>query len=131
MCYGNTLHLQYAASPLLRTVLLRAVLWLRLPTLRPPYQRRARRPSVEQHCLDHEDGIESFSCERTFMIRRRKQVLGGAPAMVMAQINKGKDVFSLQVCELSPTCRRLVLLPMCRCPAMTLSWQPRASRLPF
>lgn len=52
---------------------------------------------MEQHSLDHDDGIDGFSCERTFMLRPRKQVLGGAPAMVMAQIHKDKNIFTLQV----------------------------------
>lgn len=52
---------------------------------------------MEQHSLDHDDGIDGFSCERTFMVRPRKQVLGGAPAMVMAQIHKDKNIFTLQV----------------------------------
>ena len=60
-----------------------------------------RRPFVEQHSLDHDDGIEGFSAERTLMLRPRKQVLGGAPAMAMAQIRKDKNTFSLQVCILS------------------------------
>ena len=56
-----------------------------------------RRPAVEQHSLDHDDGVDGFSCDRTFMIRPRKQVLGGAPAMVSAQVRKDKNTFALQV----------------------------------
>ena len=54
------------------------------------------RPFVEQHSLDHDDGIEGFSAERVFMLRQRKAVLGGAPAMAMAQIRKDKNTFTLQ-----------------------------------
>ena len=57
-----------------------------------------RRPgAVESNSLDHEDGIDSFSWERTFMVRPRNQVLGGAPAMALAQVHKDKNTFKLQV----------------------------------
>ena len=73
---------------------------------------------MEQHSLDHDDGIDGFSCERTFTIRPRKQVLGGAPAMVMAQIHKDKNIFTLQVHALrSHGTGQLQLLPTL-CPVL-------------
>jgi hypothetical protein len=58
-------------------------------------------PAIEEQALDHDDGIAGFSVDRTFMVRTRKQVLGGAPAIAMAQIRKDKNTFALVVRLLS------------------------------
>lgn len=52
---------------------------------------------MDPNTLDHEDGIDTFNCERQFMVRPRKQLLGGAPAMAMLQMHKDKNSFTLQV----------------------------------
>lgn len=53
---------------------------------------------MDPNTLDHEDGIDTFNCERQFMVRPLKQqLLGGAPAMAMLQMHKDKNSFTLQV----------------------------------
>lgn len=54
------------------------------------------RPFVESQGLDHDDGIDGFSVERSAMLRSKGQHLGGVPAFVMAQLHKDKTQFSLQ-----------------------------------
>lgn len=53
------------------------------------------RPFVEAHGVDHDDGVEGFSCEKGSMLRPRDQYLGGVPVNVMAQLQKDKNNFSV------------------------------------
>eukprot|EP00873_Tetraselmis_striata_P028343 jgi/Tetstr1/448607/TSEL_035856.t1 len=53
------------------------------------------RPFVEAHGVDHDDGVEGFSCEKGTMLRPRDQYLGGVPTNVMAQLQKDKNNFSV------------------------------------
>lgn len=46
------------------------------------------RPFVEAHGVDHDDGVEGFSCEKGSMLRRKGQYLGGIPANAMFQLQK-------------------------------------------
>mmetsp|Transcript_21143 Transcript_21143/g.58671 ORF Transcript_21143/g.58671 Transcript_21143/m.58671 type:complete len:366 (-) Transcript_21143:146-1243(-) len=52
------------------------------------------RPFVEAHGVDHDDGVEGFSCEKGAMLRPRGQYLGGIPANAMFQLQKDKNLFS-------------------------------------
>ncbi|CAL8463774.1 g3308 [Coccomyxa elongata] len=49
------------------------------------------RPFVEPTGLDHDDGIDGLSTERSLVLRRKGQYLGGIPVFAMAQMQKDKN----------------------------------------
>jgi hypothetical protein len=52
---------------------------------------------MEQNVVDHTDGVESLTTERTFVQRPKDQHLGGVPCQVHAIIEKGKSNHMFQV----------------------------------
>lgn len=55
------------------------------------------RPFVEPTGLDHDDGIDGLSTERSIVLRRKGQYLGGIPLFAMAQMQKDKNQQMLNV----------------------------------
>ncbi|KAK9917294.1 hypothetical protein WJX75_002892 [Coccomyxa subellipsoidea] len=49
------------------------------------------RPFVEPTGLDHDDGIDGLSTERSIVLRRKGQHVGGIPLFAMAQMQKDKN----------------------------------------
>ena len=60
------------------------------------------RPVVNPNGLDHDDGMEAFTVEKSSVIRKRGVYVGGAPAYIMAQVHKDKDAFNIIVSHLQP-----------------------------
>uniref|UniRef100_A0A7S3UFQ3 AIG1-type G domain-containing protein n=1 Tax=Picocystis salinarum TaxID=88271 RepID=A0A7S3UFQ3_9CHLO len=54
------------------------------------------RPIVDQNGWDHETGIEGFSIEKPFTLRRKNQYWGGKPLQVTAEIAKDKKDMSFR-----------------------------------
>jgi hypothetical protein len=52
---------------------------------------------LEQNVVDHTDGVESLTTERSFVQRAKDQHLGGVPCQVHAIIEKGKTSQMFQV----------------------------------
>lgn len=60
---------------------------------------------MEPTGLDHDDGIDGLSTERSLVLRRKGQYLGGIPVFAMAQMQKDKNQQMLNVrCALPPPC---------------------------
>ena len=55
------------------------------------------RPFVEPTGLDHDDGIDGLSTERSTVLRRKGQHIGGIPIFAMAQMQKDKNQHMLNV----------------------------------
>ena len=62
---------------------------------------RVRRPYVEANGLDHDDGIDGVTTEKSSVLRRKGQLLGGMPLFASAQMQKDKNQASFQV---GPAC---------------------------
>lgn len=60
------------------------------------------RMRLEQNVVDHTDGVESLTTERSFVKRAPDQHLGGVPCQVHAIIEKGKNSQMFQVNPPSP-----------------------------
>ena len=58
---------------------------------------RACRPYVEANGLDHDDGIDGVTTEKSSVLRRKGQLLGGMPLFASAQMQKDKNQASFQV----------------------------------
>ncbi len=56
-----------------------------------------RRPFVEANGLDHDDGIDGVTTEKSAVLRRGGQHLGGMPVFASAQMQKDKNQASFQV----------------------------------
>ena len=56
-----------------------------------------RRPYVEANGLDHDDGIDGVTTEKSSVLRRKGQLLGGMPLFASAQMQKDKNQASFQV----------------------------------
>ena len=52
---------------------------------------------MEPTGLDHDDGIDGLSTERSLVLRRKGQFLGGIPLFAMAQMQKDKNQQMLNV----------------------------------
>lgn len=52
---------------------------------------------MEQNVVDHTDGVESLTTERSFVARNKGQHLGGVPLGVHAIIQKDKNDQMFQV----------------------------------
>ncbi len=52
---------------------------------------------MEPTGLDHDDGIDGLSTERSLVLRRKGQYLGGIPVFAMAQMQKDKNQQMLNV----------------------------------
>ena len=52
---------------------------------------------MEQNVVDHTDGVESLTTERSFVARQKGQHLGGVPLGVHAIIQKDKNDQMFQV----------------------------------
>ena len=59
------------------------------------------RPVVDANGFDHDDGMNAFTVEKNTVLRKRGTYVGGAPAYVMAQVHKDKDMFNIVVSHLS------------------------------
>lgn len=55
------------------------------------------RPVMEPNGFDHDDGMNAFSVDKSTVIRKRGVYVGGAPAFLMAQVQKDRDMFSVVV----------------------------------
>lgn len=55
------------------------------------------RPVMEPNGFDHDDGMNAFSVDKSTVIRKRGVYVGGAPAYLMAQVQKDRDLFSVVV----------------------------------
>ena len=55
------------------------------------------RPFVEPTGLDHDDGIDGLSTERSVVLRRKGQYIGGIPLLAVAQMQKDKNQQMLNV----------------------------------
>ena len=62
---------------------------------------------METHGPDHDDGVEGMSTEKSTVIRKKGQYLGGIPAAVHFQLQKDKTSFSVQVYFTSTLLERL------------------------
>lgn len=60
------------------------------------------RPFVEPTGLDHDDGIDGLSTERSIVLRRKGQHVGGIPLFAMAQMQKDKNQQMLNVRDIPP-----------------------------
>lgn len=47
--------------------------------------------------MDHTDGVDSFASEKSWVLRKKDQVLNGVPAFMTASLQKDKDQFAVQV----------------------------------
>ncbi|KAK9820840.1 hypothetical protein WJX81_004481 [Elliptochloris bilobata] len=54
------------------------------------------RPFVEANGLDHDDGIDGVTTEKSSVLRRKGQLLGGMPIFASAQMQKDKNQASFQ-----------------------------------
>ncbi len=54
---------------------------------------------MEPTGLDHDDGIDGLSTERSIVLRRKGQHVGGIPLFAMAQMQKDKNQQMLNVCS--------------------------------
>ncbi len=52
---------------------------------------------MEPTGLDHDDGIDGLSTERSTVLRRKGQHIGGIPIFAMAQMQKDKNQHMLNV----------------------------------
>lgn len=52
---------------------------------------------MEPTGLDHDDGIDGLSTERSTVLRRKGQHIGGIPLFAMAQMQKDKNQQMLNV----------------------------------
>ncbi len=52
---------------------------------------------VDPNGFDHDDGMNAFTVEKNAVLRKRGTYVGGAPAYVMAQVHKEKDMFNIVV----------------------------------
>ena len=52
---------------------------------------------MEPNGFDHDDGMNAFSVDKSTVIRKRGVYVGGAPAYLMAQVQKDRDLFSVVV----------------------------------
>ena len=52
---------------------------------------------MEPTGLDHDDGIDGLSTERSLVLRRKGQHIGGIPVFAMAQMQKDKNQQMLHV----------------------------------
>ena len=60
------------------------------------------RPVMDPNGFDHDDGMNAFTVEKSTMIRKRGTYVGGAPAYLMAQVHKERDMFNVVVsCSLA------------------------------
>lgn len=48
--------------------------------------------------MDHTDGVDSLTTERSFVIRAKDQDLGGLPGSMHAIVQKDKNSTLIQVC---------------------------------
>ena len=56
---------------------------------------------MEANGLDHDDGIDGVTTEKSSVLRRKGQLLGGMPLFASAQMQKDKNQASFQVCTTS------------------------------
>ena len=56
---------------------------------------------MDANGFDHDDGMNAFTVEKNTVLRKRGTYVGGAPAYVMAQVHKDKDMFNIVVSHLS------------------------------
>lgn len=68
---------------------------------------------MEQNVVDHTDGVESLTTERSFVARNKGQHLGGVPIGVHAIIQKDKNDQMFQVYW------NIRMLPSTNCLAIT------------
>lgn len=59
---------------------------------------------MDPNGFDHDDGMNAFTVEKSTVIRKKGVYVGGAPAYLMSQVHKERDLFSIVV--------RLSLLPL-------------------
>ncbi|KAL3138742.1 Translocase of chloroplast 159, chloroplastic, variant 2 [Trebouxia sp. C0010 RCD-2024] len=65
--------------------------------MEPPPDAALCRPVMEPNGFDHDDGMNAFSVDKSTVIRKRGVYVGGAPAFLMAQVQKDRDMFSVVV----------------------------------
>lgn len=52
---------------------------------------------MDPNGFDHDDGMNAFTVEKSTVIRKRGTYVGGAPAYLMAQVHKERDMFNVVV----------------------------------
>ena len=55
------------------------------------------RPVMDPNGFDHDDGMNAFTVEKSTVIRKKGVYVGGAPAYLMSQVHKERDLFSVVV----------------------------------
>lgn len=55
------------------------------------------RPVMDPNGFDHDDGMNAFTVEKSTVIRKKGVYVGGAPAYLMTQVHKERDLFSVVV----------------------------------
>ena len=52
---------------------------------------------MDPNGFDHDDGMNAFTVEKSTVIRKKGVYVGGAPAYLMTQVHKERDLFSVVV----------------------------------
>ena len=52
---------------------------------------------MDPNGFDHDDGMNAFTVEKSTVIRKKGVYVGGAPAYLMSQVHKERDLFSVVV----------------------------------
>ena len=57
---------------------------------------------MDPNGFDHDDGMNAFTVEKSTVMRKKGSYVGGAPAYLMAQVHKERDMFNVVVsCSLA------------------------------
>ena len=52
---------------------------------------------MDPNGFDHDDGMNAFTVEKSTVIRKKGVYVGGAPAYLMSQVHKERDLFNVVV----------------------------------
>lgn len=52
---------------------------------------------MDPNGFDHDDGMNAFTVEKSTVVRKKGVYVGGAPAYLMSQVHKERDLFSVVV----------------------------------